>query len=235
MLILLLPILASVLVFITNQRYIRQEIIRTNETQLDLTQQTIDKRFDELQRLGQQLSLNSRLARFATIRGEIRPSHRMNLYFLTQDMVGYSAANDFIDELFVYFEGTDSVVGPSKHLQDELFYRLYIGPAGMSEATWRSLTSQQHYANLINVDENPDSRQLLYLHNIEQVGTGSRQIFLSLVDKNEFTWATRHSPDPDTSVTLLILGADDEVLVRQGLLEPTEEELQTLLQHLNLV
>lgn len=229
--ILLIPIISSLLLFVSYQRILRDEITRSNEGLLSVTKQNIDQQLDELKSIGFQLGLNPRHARFLNITGGIRPTDRMNLYELAKDMPSYlSIVDDFVTELYIYYENTTSYVGPSRHYSSALFYEMHIAPAGISETVWNDIIEDDHVHALKRfTDQNGQQGTLYYLHTMRDYRSSGRHTVVASIDIAKLGLGERSTTNPDMS-SLLIMDQNSLLLNTSPEFELNAQEEQYLSQ-----
>ena len=228
-LILLLPIFTSFFVFSSYQRIVRTEIDRSNKSVLNLTKQTIDQNFQDLRSIGYQLTLNPRHMRFANTYGSVQRSERMNLYELASDMTSYAAAQGYGNNLFTYYENTDSIVGPGAFYSNPSFYENVLAHRGITEERWLETISNDLVHQLVALGETQGGEQeLLFIHSLKHYEMSSSQKLIAVLNSDQLSWPGGQAPDTKSSTSLIIRGAANRVLTVLGDLTLSANSIQKI-------
>ncbi|WP_135552776.1 helix-turn-helix domain-containing protein [Paenibacillus cymbidii] len=136
-LILLIPNVFSLLVYFRSGSVIEDEINRSNTALLKQVQQAMDSQLREVERFGMQIAFNARVVELAQARGPLSPEQKYKMSEMLKDFKLYATLNGFIDDFYVYFRHTQSVMTSRTYFADaSLFYRMTFETAQLSYSQW---------------------------------------------------------------------------------------------------
>ncbi len=124
--ILLVPIIISGVIYQYSQNIVRGEVNRSNFAMLSQLKETVDSRMEEIKRIATQISLNQRLTTAVRVESDFGTRDQFNLYELKNDLADYRKANDLIDDIYIYFKNTDTVMSITHVARSKDFYEFSL-------------------------------------------------------------------------------------------------------------
>jgi YesN/AraC family two-component response regulator len=189
--ILLLPVIIFGVGYSRSSKIIENEVTRVNSGLLKQVQQSMDTRFEDIEKITRQLSVNSKARVLANASQPISSFQQYNIYQLVEDIRAISDTNGFVDELYIYFKDIGSIVNSKMHIDGELFYNQFYQFEGMSYEEWFYFLNDIHnkdYTILNQKKTNGETaRKIVYLQSIFlDSSTESFATVVILIDEARF-------------------------------------------------
>lgn len=129
--ILLIPICASVFVFQPVYRQVQENTRDTVSGSLQQTAGALKQRMEEIETIAYELSQNSELIRFGQYADGFQGETPSRLLELQNNLPNYSVSNKFIRDYFVLYPESGIVLNNRVAYDYEDFFRSYIGYSGI--------------------------------------------------------------------------------------------------------
>ena len=129
--ILLIPICASVFVFQPVYRQVQENTRDTVSGSLQQTAGALKQRMEEIETIAYKLSQNSELIRFGRYADGFQGETPSRLLELQNNLPNYSVSNKFIRDYFVLYPESGIVLNNRVAYDYEDFFRSYIGYSGI--------------------------------------------------------------------------------------------------------
>lgn len=186
--VLLVPILIGGAMYWETLRTVEGEINRTNESLLAQIDQAIDNKLKGLEQLSLEVALNKKLSNFMSTGPQLTDEDRFQLFSIAEDLRIYKMSNDLIDQIYVYYKNSDTVLSTFSRMSGKELLEKII-PNGMLEEDWTRFFNRiyvQEYLPVTASDEegNPQ-RSVLYTRSIlgNQPGTSGAVIIFVIKDE----------------------------------------------------
>ncbi|MDQ0343163.1 helix-turn-helix domain-containing protein [Lederbergia wuyishanensis] len=144
LLILIIPLLASFLIYQINILKLKEKAIETSENLLYETINTIDQKNDDLGRLAYQLSLDLNVQTLMFQKSKDDANLVYDIYKVRNSISPYWFTNNSFRNFYIYFNNIDIIVSPeSAYVRPKDFYALY-SYKGLTFDEWNKMINQEH-------------------------------------------------------------------------------------------
>lgn len=132
----LIMILFGYIPYLQGREIIDKELNKNNYSKLYRYGQQIDALLDSMQRISQEIMINPRVKDYIYNQSEAEDYSHYNLYELRNDLARYRKTNDFVEDIFIYFEEFDTIIGPSGKNPSTLFFNTFYAARNLSYDNW---------------------------------------------------------------------------------------------------
>ncbi|WP_310226456.1 helix-turn-helix domain-containing protein [Paenibacillus qinlingensis] len=142
--VLLVPILISGIIYTATWHVIESEVNRANESLLKQIEQAIDSNLAGIERLSVEMALSKRLAGFITVSKPLKDEQYYDVVEIVDDLRKYKVANDYIDQIYVYYKNSDTVVSTRDHINSRQLYDRVRTREDMSYEEWQATFDKRY-------------------------------------------------------------------------------------------
>ncbi|MCZ8520355.1 MULTISPECIES: helix-turn-helix domain-containing protein [Paenibacillus] len=149
--VLLVPVMVSGVLYAATWHVVESEVNRANESMLRQLEQAIDNNLNGIERLSVEMALSRRLAAFMNAEQPLTDDDHYQLMQIAADLRSYKVANDFIDEVYVYYKNSDTVLASNRRLDGRGLFGLLHGKDTASYEQWKALLDRRYVQEYIPV------------------------------------------------------------------------------------
>lgn len=120
--ILLIPLMASAIVYLQTTQIVEYEIQRANEAMLKQVKYIVDSELKQAEKLAAQLYIHSDVQKFLELDVDKEGDHAYFIYKTKQEFSKYKSSNDFISGIYLYSQKLDKVLTNDTYAESELFF-----------------------------------------------------------------------------------------------------------------
>ena len=126
-LIILIPFLIGVCAFVGIENITRSQAIRVNNAMVEQFSKSIDQNILEIENLSNVILSNSRVTKYSYAT-EKTGKTLYELVDIKRDLLNYNISVSSIDDYFIYFPSSDTIMTKTSSYSPELFYNYYCYP-----------------------------------------------------------------------------------------------------------
>lgn len=149
--VLLVPVMISAILYAAAWHVVESEINRANESMLRQMEQAIDGNLAGIERLSLEISLNRRVAGFINAQQPLTDSDYYDLVSIAGDLRVYQVANDFIEQIYVYYKNSDTVLSAREHIDSRTLYGKLRVKDETSYEEWKAFFSKRYIQEYVPV------------------------------------------------------------------------------------
>lgn len=167
--VLLVPILISGLIYTVTWDVVESEVNRANESVLKQMEQSIDNTLEGIERLSVEMALSKRLAGFIDVEQPLADSDYYDIVGISNDLRVYKMANNYIEQIYVYYKNSDTVVSNRSRSDSEQLFSVIGTEEGWTRQDWELFFSKRYVQEYLPVTINEDgelSKGILYAKSI---------------------------------------------------------------------
>ncbi|OCT15468.1 AraC family transcriptional regulator [Paenibacillus pectinilyticus] len=176
--VLLVPIIISGLLYMASWHVVESEVNRANNSALQQMEQAIDNSLGGIERLSVEIALNKQVNAFLNTSKPLTDNDYYDLFNIANDLRVYQTANDFIEQIFIYYRNSDTVISARERTDSRALYQLMGQQDGRSYEDWKSLFNKQYiqeYAPITLSEDGHSAKAVVYaksvsLANLDQQG-----------------------------------------------------------------
>ena len=106
---LVIPIAAAAVIYGYSRQVIRSQTEKMNDNLLEMIQRDLDQRVSDVQKIAARLAMDTRVQMISKVKGKFGTEDQMSLYYLYNDLQSLALSEDFISDVFIYFNNTQTV------------------------------------------------------------------------------------------------------------------------------
>ncbi len=214
--VLFVPIVISMILYTATWHVVESEVNRANEAILQQVEQAIDNNLSGIQRLSVEMALSKRLGGFINVPKPFSDSDYYDIVSLAGDLRIYKMANDFIEEIYVYYKNSDTVVSTREHINSRKLFEAISGQDDGNVDHWNAFFGKryiQEYAPVtLKQDEQP-TKAVMYaksilLDNPEQPGA----VILFIINESKLLENIRSMNE----TTIAVIDKDNRLIASNG-------------------
>lgn len=160
--ILCIPILFGIIIYAHTLTTTRNQGERINLGFLEITQKELDKKVEEISTIAQNVALDSNIQRLAGVKGRIGVQERYMMYEMFENINRTYVSDKLIQDIFIYFNNIQYVVGMQGAMPAELYYDTYFQGADMSAEQFKDYMGELHYKDMRIVRQKNDEETMLF-------------------------------------------------------------------------
>lgn len=142
--VLLVPIAISGVIYASTWHVVESEVSRANESMLRQMEQAIDSNLSGIERLSVEMALNKRLAAFINANKPLTDGDYYDLVGIAGDLRIYKMANDFIEQIYIYYKNSDTVISTREHINSRTLYEKLRDKEETSYENWKSFLDKRY-------------------------------------------------------------------------------------------
>ncbi|UUZ89923.1 cache domain-containing protein [Paenibacillus sp. P25] len=206
--VLLVPVLIGGSIYWEALRIVGNEINRSNEAPLIQIKETADNRLRDLDTLGYQVSMNQRVLDFINAGEQLTDDDHYQILNIAKDLSVYKLANQYIDQVYVYYKNSDLVLSDQGWVKSKSLYEQYRPGKDTGFEEWKAFYNQKYvkgYFPVVKVSSAEPSSSIMYarsavLQNPDMPGA----MILFLFDGNKSLENLHDIPLNDNSYVMVV-------------------------------
>ena len=151
LLVLAVPVVITAVTYINTVKTVEKEINNYNTLLLKRIQQQMDGVLSSTERLSYEINFNARVNKLLQASGTFMDVPPYTLYEVVRDLGMYKIPSRYIDNFYIYFKNTDTVVSSINGLDSKSYYNIYVESTGYPYEQWKDLISGTYKGEYIPV------------------------------------------------------------------------------------
>lgn len=160
--ILIIPILLSVGIYVYSLRITNVQSNKMNDALMDMVKMEIDNHMNEINKIFDRIALDTDVQSASNIKGKVMAKDQYLLYHLVNNLQNINLSDDFVEDIFIYFNNTGTVSGINGNMSDELFYHLYYENKDYDFYKFKELMGNKFVRNIIPIHKLNGDNILLF-------------------------------------------------------------------------
>ncbi len=148
---LVIPIAAAAVIYGYSRQVIRSQTEKMNDNLLEMIQRDLDQRVSDVQKIAARLAMDTRVQMISKVKGKFGTEDQMSLYYLYNDLQSLALSENFISDVFIYFNNTQTVCDINGNMSAELFYDLYYRNAEYPLEWFQEYMGRSHYNDTLKI------------------------------------------------------------------------------------
>lgn len=214
--VLLVPIMISGIIYTATWHVVESEVNRANESLLLQMEQAIDNNLSGIERLSVEMALSKRLAGFISASKPLTDNDYYEIVGIAADLRVYKMANDYIEQIYMYYKNSDTVVSTRDHIDSRKLYERIRERDDTGYGEWMAFFDRRYMQEYLPVtlreDEQP-VKAVMYaksvlLDNPEQPGA----IILFIIKDSKLLENIR----PTNKTSVVVLDKENRLIASTG-------------------
>jgi two-component system, response regulator YesN len=143
--ILAIPVVLGTVVYVEAVSVASRDAADYNLAMLRQVQTAVDARVRAVNQMAWQIAGQGKVQEFLAVRSPLSVSDRLRALALIAELGAYSNLESFVDDLYIWFFGSDVIVTPTSLYDPELFYDSAPRFGATTFAEWKSTLSSRRY------------------------------------------------------------------------------------------
>lgn len=160
--ILIIPILLSIGIYIYSLRITNEQSNKMNDSLMEMVKMEIDNHINEINKIFDRIALDSDVQSASNIKGRFMAKDQYLLYHLVNNLQNINLSDDFVEDIFIYFNNTGTVSGINGNMSDELFYHLYYENSDYDFYKFKELMGNKFVRDIIPIHKLNGENLLLF-------------------------------------------------------------------------
>ncbi|GAA0133759.1 hypothetical protein YSY43_05990 [Paenibacillus sp. YSY-4.3] len=221
--IMLIPLIASAIVYLQTTQIVEYEIQRANDGMLKQVKYIVDSELKQAEKLAAQLSIHSDVLKFLELDADSEEEHAYFIYKTKQELNKYKSSNDFISSIYLYSYQLDKVLTNDTYAGSELFFDITHRTDGYTYDHW--LSDLQHpqprkYYGMPVLEAGKKERTAVFMEALERKAQGMQQGTLIMPLNSSKIQHLLGNVDWVNKGKVYIIDEHDQVLFQNGTAKP---------------
>ncbi|TXK84286.1 helix-turn-helix domain-containing protein [Paenibacillus sp. N3.4] len=158
--VLLVPIMISGILYVAAWHVVESEVNRANNSALEQMEQAIDNSLGGIERLSLEIALSKRVTGFINSARPLTDNDYYDLVSIANDLQVYQTANDFIEQIYIYYRNSDTVISTRDHTDSRKLFQTVREKDGMSYEEWMKFFDKRYIQEYVPVTLREDSHSV---------------------------------------------------------------------------
>jgi len=184
---LFVPIVISGAIYVSTMDVVKAEIKRANESTLLQMEQAIDGMLRGIERISVEISLNKPIADFTHATSPLSDSDHYELFEIANALRVYKLANEFIEQIYVRYENSDTVISPQERMDSRSLFSLLQHREDVKSEEWNDIFDSRYtraYTPVLYEADGKPLRSVLYARSIALHNPGQPSDVILIVIKD---------------------------------------------------
>ncbi len=205
----LVPILLGTVIYGYTFRSVRRQAEMMNTNLLTMVQKDLDKEIDNIQKISARMAMDTGVQLASQVRGDFSRDDQMNLYYLFNDLQAIAMSEDFIQDVFVYFNNTQKVSCVGGNMTAEMYYDLYYDSAELPFAEFKDYMGESHYNDILSIHRKSGGDVLIFTMTTLNSAMGERSATVGIAVDHETVRQRLQSMTWDDTMDVEVIGESD--------------------------
>lgn len=210
--ILTIPIILSIGIYTYSLRITQEQSNKMNDVLMGTVKNEIDNHINEINKLFDRIALDTDVQYSTNIKRNFTAKDQYRLYNLVDNLQNLNLSDDFVEDIFVYFNNTGTVSSIKGNMSDELFYHLYYENRDYDLIQFRELMNKKYVRDIIPIHKLNGENVLMFATTTldSSIGEKSGTIVITVnvrsLDKimENMKW--------DKDIDIFILNSNNEII-----------------------
>ncbi|CAG7644389.1 helix-turn-helix domain-containing protein [Paenibacillus allorhizosphaerae] len=167
--VLLVPIMISGIIYAATWHVVESEVNRANESVLQKMEQAIDSNLGGIERLSMEMALSKRLGGFINVNKPLTDNDYYDLVNIANDLRVYKMANDYIEQIYVYYKNSDTVLSTREHIDSRTLFETIGAKDDQSLEEWKAFFGKryiQEYVPITTQEDGPPVKAVMFAKSV---------------------------------------------------------------------
>ena len=148
--ILCIPLLFGMFIYVQSYRENQEQAYSLNSSLMQIIKNECDNQMNHVVEILNRLAFDTNVQKLSSVK-ELDAKERYNSYMLYQDLKNSSFAGGDYQDVFVYFQNTNTVVSMMGSMSLEMFYHLTYENSEMNYQEFREYLSGSHFYSILPI------------------------------------------------------------------------------------
>ncbi|WP_246362913.1 helix-turn-helix domain-containing protein [Paenibacillus alba] len=204
--VLLIPIMISGILYAAGWHVVESEVNRANTSALKQMEQAIDNSLRGIERISLEIALNKSVTGFINTSKPLTDNDYYELISIASDLRLYQTANDFIEQIYIYYRNSDTVISTRDRTNSRMLYEKTREQETMSYEEWAKFFEKpymQEYTPITFREDGQSMKAVMYAKSVILANPDQPGAVILFVIKDSKLLANIPSTSDRTSIAVL--------------------------------
>ncbi|NEW08268.1 AraC family transcriptional regulator [Paenibacillus sp. SYP-B3998] len=167
--VLFVPIIISGVLYAAAWHVVESEVNRANNSVLEQMEQAIDNSLKGIERLSVEIALSKQVTGFMNTVKPLTDSDYYDLVSIANDLRVYQTANDFIEQIYIFYRNSDTVISTRDHTDSRKLFEAIRMKDELSYEEWAQFFEKpyiQEYAPITLREDGNSVKAVMYAKSV---------------------------------------------------------------------
>ncbi len=210
--ILVIPIILSIGIYMYSLQITKNQSNKMNDALMGSVKVEIDNHINEIKKLFTRIALDKDAQSATIIKDHVTSKDQILLYHLVNTLKNLNMTDDFIEDIFIYFNNTGTVSSIKGNMSGELFYHLFYENKEYDFVKFKELMSEKFVQDIIPVHKlNGENVLLFTMTTLETPGGLDSGTIVITVNERKLQKIVDNMKWDD-SLRILVLNSNNEII-----------------------
>jgi len=215
--VLLVPIIISGILYAASWHVVESEVNRANNNALKQMEMAIDNSLGGIERLSLEISLNKEVNAFINTSQPLTDNDYYDLVTISNDLRVYQTANDFIEQIYLYYKNSDTVISTRNRTDSRTLFQMLDGQNLQGFEAWKAFLDRryiQEYAPVTMMEDDNPYKAVVFAKSVTLANRDQPGAVLLFVMKDSKLLA---NIPPSEATSVAVLDKENRVVASSGL------------------
>lgn len=215
--VLLIPIIISGILYAAAWHVVESEVNRANKSALEQMEQAIDNSLRGIERLSLEIALSKLVTGFMDTVKPLTDSDYYDLVSIANDLRVYQTANDFIEQIYIYYRNSDTVISTRDHTNSRMLFEKIREKDAMSYEEWAKFFDKpyiQEYAPITFREDGHSVKAVMYAKSVILANPDHPGAVILFVIKD--SKLLNNIPSTSDQTSIAVLDKEDRLVASTG-------------------
>ncbi|GFZ81845.1 putative HTH-type transcriptional regulator YtdP [Paenibacillus marchantiophytorum] len=215
--VLLIPIMISGILYAATWHVVESEMNRANTSALQQMEQAIDNSLRGIERISLEIALSKLVTGFIHTAKPLTDNDYYDLVSISSDLRLYQTANDFIEQIYIYYRNSDTVISTRDHTNSRILYEKTREQETMSYEEWAKFFAKpymQEYTPITFREDGQALKAVMYAKSVILANPDQPGAVILFVIKDSKLLA--NIPSTSTKTSIAVLDKENRLVASTG-------------------
>lgn len=212
----LVPILLGTVIYGYSFRSVRRQEEKMNTNLLTMIQRDLDKEIDNIQKISARMAMDTGVQLASKVKGSFGNEDQMTLYYLFNDLQSIAMSEEFIEDVFIYFNNTQRVTCINGNMSSNMYYDLYYDSKKLPFDVFREYMALPHYNDMISFYQKAGGERLIFTMTVLDYAVGRKSATVGIAVDYDTILQRLESMRWDGGIDILVINEHNDIISAGG-------------------
>ncbi len=210
--ILIIPIFLSIGIYTYSLKITKSQSSKMNDALMGSVKVEVDNHINEINKLFKRIALDPDVQAATIVKDKFTAKEQIPLYHLVNSLKNLSVADEFIEDIFIYFNNTGTVSSVNGNMSGELFYHLYYENSEYDFVQFQELMSEKYIQSVLPIHKLNGENVLMFTMTTLETNSGIDSGTIAIAVNVRSLQKIVNSMKWDDSLRIFILNSNNEIV-----------------------
>ena len=212
----LVPILLGTVIYGYSFRSVRRQEEKMNTNLLTMIQRDFDKEIDNIQKISARMAMDTGVQLASKVKGSFGNEDQMTLYYLFNDLQSIAMSEEFIEDVFIYFNNTQRVSCINGNMSSNMYYDLYYDSKKLPFDVFREYMALPHYNDMISFYQKSEGERLIFTMTVLDYAVGRKSATVGIAVDYDTILQRLETMRWDGGIDILVINEHNDIISAGG-------------------